>query len=351
MSEATKKKRNIFIKIFIVLSWVLFGIVLTIFLIWGGLNAAKFAIYKDYFAIREKVTTISGRSDGLVVQGIANARDDEGKFTKEVITAGYMAKGGTSRLYITDKTTDKGRYVEVALKDGTPSQGHFGGVACTSKYIYIADGDKIVVLNKNDVLKAENKATVKAIDEIKTVLTASFIYYDDANIYYGEFYKKGPYDLPESHFVNISENEVNHALIGKFEIESDYNLKEKPTELYSVTDLVQGFATRKVDSKEVMYLSTSWGLSDSHLYVYDKPEAESETSTRKITAEGLTDVPLYVLDKAHLTKTLKAPAMWEDLDIVDGKLYTITESASNKYIFGKLFFANNINAIPLDKLN
>jgi len=34
--------------------------------------------------------------------------------------------------------------------------------------------------------------------------------------------------------------------------------------------------------------------------------------------------------------------MAEGLDYYDGKVITLTESASNKYIFGKLFFAFKI---------
>ncbi len=39
--------------------------------------------------------------------------------------------------------------------------------------------------------------------------------------------------------------------------------------------------------------------------------------------------------------------MSEDLDYKDGKVYTLTESASNKYIFGKLFNATKIVGLAL----
>jgi hypothetical protein len=40
--------------------------------------------------------------------------------------------------------------------------------------------------------------------------------------------------------------------------------------------------------------------------------------------------------------------MAEGLDLYNGKVITMSESASNKYIFGKFFFANKI--ITLDIL-
>lgn len=39
--------------------------------------------------------------------------------------------------------------------------------------------------------------------------------------------------------------------------------------------------------------------------------------------------------------------MSEDLDYTNGKVLTLTESASNKYIFGKLFFATHIDALEI----
>jgi hypothetical protein len=39
--------------------------------------------------------------------------------------------------------------------------------------------------------------------------------------------------------------------------------------------------------------------------------------------------------------------MSEDLDYYNGKVITVYESASNKYGFGKLFFANDVNAIDI----
>ena len=46
-------------------------------------------------------------------------------------------------------------------------------------------------------------------------------------------------------------------------------------------------------------------------------------------------------------KIIKAPAMSEDLSFSNGKVYTMFESACNKYIFGKLFFTNKIIALEI----
>ena len=53
--------------------------------------------------------------------------------------------------------------------------------------------------------------------------------------------------------------------------------------------------------------------------------------------------PVMFLEDCY--KEVKGPAMGEDLDYYNGKVITLTESASDKYIFGKLFFANKITSL------
>ena len=54
------------------------------------------------------------------------------------------------------------------------------------------------------------------------------------------------------------------------------------------------------------------------------------------------------LDKDNLVEDLRGPAMAEDLDYHDGKVITVMESASNKYLFGKLFFYNDIVGLRIE---
>ena len=47
------------------------------------------------------------------------------------------------------------------------------------------------------------------------------------------------------------------------------------------------------------------------------------------------ELPLYALDSGALLEDGVIAPMSEEIVIVDGKLYTMCESASDKYIFGK----------------
>ena len=88
-----------------------------------------------------------------------------------------------------------------------------------------------------------------------------------------------------------------------------------------------------------MILSTSYGLKDSHYYVYNEADAIDSGKT-------LDGAPVYYLNGC--IRDVKGPAMAEGLDWYQGKVITLTESASNKYLFGKLFFANKIVALDFE---
>ena len=76
-------------------------------------------------------------------------------------------------------------------------------------------------------------------------------------------------------------------------------------------------------------------------FLYNEPKQEGE-----ITVLGQT-VPRYVLDSSVLRKDIKLAPMSEEIVVVDGKLYTMCESATNKYIFGKFTSAKYCYATDL----
>ena len=55
-----------------------------------------------------------------------------------------------------------------------------------------------------------------------------------------------------------------------------------------------------------------------------------------------------MLDSSVLKTDLKIAPMSEEIEIVDGKLYVMCESASNKYIFGKFTGGKWCYATDLD---
>ena len=148
----------------------------------------------------------------------------------------------------------------------------------------------------------------------------------------GEFFKDPEY--PCSNEISYN-GKTHYAIVEKYDI-SDLS---KPLVVYSIPELVQGFC---VKSDGTIILSTSWSVNSSKLYVYE-PEKIVKTGTTYNGAD------VYFLTEP--SKTIKAPAMSEDLDIItiqnQEKVITMFESACNKYIFGKLFFANYIASLDI----
>ena len=304
-----------------ILARVLLGVIAAalalVVLVWGGLNVAKFAIYSDYYSAKTNVCINPGLSDGFVCQGLA-ASEEYGKF----FVSGYMKDDSASRLYVTDLENNS-YYVSLLKENGKAFTGHAGGVATTGDKIFIASGERIYTIPMESVLNAKNGDEIKLDAGIKVNNSASFVFSNEEYLYVGEFHDGGKYVTEHPY---ETADGTYYAIISRYKLD---NL-ETPDKIYSVRNKVQG-ACFTPDGKVI--LSTSYGLSDSVYYVYN----EADATDSGLTLDG---APLYFLD--NCIKQIKAPAMSEDLDFYDGRVITHFESASDKYIFGKFFFANKI---------
>ena len=302
---------------------VLLSIIGFVVLVWGGTNLAKFAIYSEYYSVKTDVCDIPGTNDGFVCQGITYVEEEE-----KILVTGYMSPKSASRIYVTD-TNSQSYYVSLKNSNGKDYTGHAGGIAYHGDKIYISNGSAIHVVNLQDVLNAQNGDAVTIQYKINVHTAASFIYADENYVYVGEFHDGGEYET--SHVFG-----ENHAVIERFSISSlpTSASTATPDKVYSIRNNIQGvcFANGKI------VLSASWGITDSHYYVYDEADAYD-------SGEDFYGADVYFLGECK--RDLKGPAMAEGLDYMDGKVITLTESASNKYIFGKFFFAFKITALNI----
>ena len=290
-------------------------------LVVGGLNIAKFGIYADYYSVKTDICKNPGLGDGFICQGIC-AVDTEDK----ILVSGYMNDDSASRIYVTD--TDNNSYYVSLTSGGEAFTGHAGGIASQGDKIYVASNKKIHVISLDTVLGAKNGDTVSFEESIPTSTSASFIYADENYVYVGEFHNGKNYIT--EHKYTTPEGE-NSAIVCRYQKDD----LTQPDKIYSIRDEVQGICFTP-DGKVV--LSTSYGLADSFYYVYN----ESDAIKSEYTLDG---APVYYLN--NCIKEIKGPAMAEGLEYYDGKVITLTESASNKYIFGKLFFAYYIVGLEI----
>lgn len=286
----------------------------------GGLNIAKFPIYSEYYSMEETLCTNPGLDDGFVCQGICVSEENG-----VILVSGYMADKSNSRIYVTDFESNS-YFVELTRNGGEKYTGHAGGIALTGDTVYISNGSKLYVFSLTDVLNAKNGEKVDIGEGVKVSSAASFVYADEEYVYVGEF--NNPAEEQKEHIYG-----ENHSIIEKY----SHDDLENPVKIYSIGDYAQGVCFTP-DGKVI--LSTSYGLTSTVYYVYNEADATD-------TGEMLDGAPVYMLGEC--VREVNGPAMGEDLDYYNGKVITLTESASNKYIFGKLFFANDIVALDFGK--
>ena len=304
---------------------VLLAILALFVLVIGGLNIAKYFLYRDYYAAESALCRNPGLNDGFVCQGIAAADDAD-----VILVSGYMKDDRPSRIYVT--TTDSESYYVTMHCDGEPYTGHAGGIAVSGDFAYIANGSKIFTFPLADVLNADNGDSVNIGTGTKVNNRASFLYTDDEYLYVGSFMDPGTKKV-EEHIFETAEG-MHSAICSVYPV-CDLSA---PVRIYSIRDKVQGICFTP-DGKIVM--STSYGLNDSVYYIYDRDAAVD-------SGKNLDGAPVYYLEQA-LT-AVKGPAMAEGMDWYRDQLITLTESASDKYIFGKLFFATDIVRLDPDAL-
>jgi len=223
---------------------------------------------------------------------------------------------------------NKSYYVELT-RNTKSFTGHAGGIATSGENVYIASGNKIYTVKLSDLLNAKNGDVIDIGSGIKVNNDASFCYTDDEYLYVGEFHDGGAY-IVEGH-----ENETAEGM--HYAICSQYSLSDltKPVKIYSVRNKVQGIAFAPDGT---VLMATSYGLTNSVYYVYNVNDATDSGKT-------MDGAPLFYLDT--LVDTLEGPAMAEGVDYYNGEFITLTESASNKYLFGKLFGATKIVSLDI----
>ena len=242
---------------------------------------------------------------------------------------------------------------------------HAGGLAVRGDYVYVTsnhkkksadDGTKasrtgMYVYSKTDIMKAEENALITSLGHIDTFVSeddyvgVSFITIDGNNLYLGEFYREQNYQTLDFHKFETPAGDFNHSLALCYEFSSDpssvFGLNPSPVAAFSMPDLVQGMAI----NNGKFYLSCSYGMPFSTINIYS---AEKLAAVKgEITVLGKT-LPLYYFDSASLVEAKKIAPMSEEIDFHDGLMYTMCESASNKYIFGKFTSAKYCYATDMD---
>lgn len=329
-----------------ILGWFVSVVMALLILIFVG---EKLVFASFFFGGAKSEMKTPGTWTNYVQQGFDRLED--GKF----LVSTYDKGDDKAAIFIIDGK--KSSCVELKNADGTPYLSHAGGVTHYKNWVYVATDNHVDTEGEvycthdncdtnldmfllSDVVDGDGKATMVDSITVPNRLAYASVYGD--MLYVGAFHREGSkYITPESHHVTTPAGDKNTALMMVYEMDENTGkpVHATPEYCYSTLSNVQGMC---MSADGDIILSTSWGLSTSHLYQYDVKNATAGT----VTVSGAS-VPVYHLDSACLIKDVKAPPMAEELVWLDGRVYILTESASMKYLFGKLMSGNRIYSYPL----
>lgn len=310
-----------------------------------GLNVYVRVAFAPFYERAEAAFPIPGLDAGFVCQDLDCLEDGQ-----TWLLSGYQADGSASPLYrrAADGSTAR---LTVELPDGTAYDGHGSAVTSDDGLVYLACEGGYLVLDEATVASADDGQAVAALGSVDLGFSPSFMNIEGEVMYAGAFYHPGDYETPESWHVVTPDGTENPSLMFAFSADpsQEWNFATEPMAAYSIPGMIQGVCATPDGS---LVLSQSFGLATSHLLVYDidviEPDGTLEAAALRPDApDPAADVPLYCLDGRSLADDVAAPPMTEGIESHDGRVYVSEESASGKYLFGKLYGAGQVYALAL----
>lgn len=279
--------------------------------------------YSEFYSMDGKEEfDIPGLDVPFVPQGMCYVDESE-----VWLVCGYMSSGDdkNSRLYVVG---DEVVCIKLLKDDNTNYTAHAGGITSSGSDVWIVSGNDAYRFDIADILATENNGYLAAKDSFDTACGGATCFAADGLLWVAEFYESRDYKI-EGHNFKVSGG-TNYAIACAYTIDTNGQggvSSEIPIKILSLGEKVQG-----ITIGEQIVTSTSYGRkNDSYLYFYDNPLNNAADATFTV---GDTQVPVWFLDDDVLTKKLKAPTMTEGIELVDGRLYVLFESAAEKYTAG-----------------
>ena len=296
----------------------------------AGLFVYNYVRCAEFYLTGTEEGKIPGISDGFVPEGYCAAPDGG-------IISGYMTGGG-ARL---DLIRESGEitYTDLVNGDGTPFLSRASGVEQYGKYVYVTGDDGLYMFYYEDLFEALSTAEYYGI--IETYITPEWCEIYDERLYVGSNSKNA--EAPEWQATDFY-SEIYSDLIVVFRLDSSikFGIKKTPICLIASPEGVEGahvnyhgFAlSRTVDSFE------------SRLDFYTLEIGEN---TYKTVGEGEDEKTLimYFLSSPSKTYSIKTPPMTQDMVAINGRLYFVGNSASQKNVWGSLLSLDRFYSIPI----
>ncbi len=328
------------LKITLIVIGVLIGIVIIALI---SVNVFVRTTYATFYDQAEQEFSIPGIDSGFIPQDI-----DYYDVGETWLFSGYMTDGSRSPVY---KRYVNGDTFEVYVNDadGKPYSGHGSAITSNDKFIYLTCENGYLVFDADDFISLPGGDSITTLQKVDLDFTPAFMNIENNELYVGNFYHPESYETPDEHHIATldgREGGMNQAVMYIFGSNEwfQYGFSSTPVRAYSIPDRVQGVCAT---ADEKLIFSTSYGLASSHILTYDTEGMESDGYFS--TSSG--DVPLFILDARTQVEDLEAPPMTEGIETHEGRIFICDESATNKYIFGKLYGAGKVFSIPIPEDN
>ena len=333
-------------KILVLISKILGIVVAVVIVALLGFKAFDGIKHASFYKNADPVFKTPGIKDNFVQQGFDYVEQDE-----VFLVAGYMSDKTCSRVYVVQPDGSTA-FVNLKKADGSDYTGHTGGIVRNGEYVYITGGDGLDVFSYEDILAG--KDSVQMLGQVKTYVDPAHCYIFGEYMLTGSFFIEEDYETPAHERMTTPCGDENTSIITAFKLEESqpFGIDPTPKAVISTRRCVQGMCV--TDDNKVV-LSTSYGLSTSQLFVYDTsdlPTVENYTfagTTKNGQDFSFENIKLLYLESDDCEQVIKAPPMAEELVYLDGKIYIMNESASNKYIFGKITTGKKIYAYSYRK--
>lgn len=291
--------------------------------------------YTAFYDIAKAFCVIPGLDD-YVPQGM-DVWEDENL----LLISAYPLNGmiPSSMIFAIDVETGAlfGKY-GIINADNSYHTSHVGGIAVTSKNLFISTGGNLLRIPLSQFYTAGTSGVIQIVESIPVPVRASFCNYSGGKLWVGDFYHptSSSYATPEWRHLTNNDGGTYCAWSVGYNLantESEFSKENwnpdtmeyaTPDVVYSIRDYVQGFTV--VNGRIV--LSKSYGRNArSSLYTY---EINSEAHT-SVKLNGK-DIPVWFLDSTNDVKAYTTLPMSEAVAEYNGKLLVLYESGSGKYI-------------------
>ena len=297
-----------------------------------------FSANTDYTAFLTKAKAdfiIPGLAEGFIPQGMDVSEEKEIAFISGYFKS-YEEHPSSMIITVDLKTGKLLGYYYLKKTNGDYCKSHVGGVAVTSKNLFIADGGKVCRIPLSQFETAQKGDTLSMVEDIKVPVMAAYCNYSNGILWVGDFYYFPQYDTRDYHDGLLFDNKYYGAWMVGYELDSTtesefstiaWNSESTvalPDRVIATTERIQGATF--IGDKAV--LSQSFGrINNSTILVYDYSLDSNPQTT--VTIDGK-EIPTWVLKDA--TGSYVAPPMSEGLAVYNNKVLILFESATASYI-------------------